>query len=130
MIAPRRSEAQLRRAKAAAEAANRELEAFSYSVAHDLRAPLRSIDGFSQALLEDCADKLGPEGQKHLQRVRGASQRMGQLIDDMLHLSRVTRSEMRPEPVHLPPLARVTVSELQPMQPERHLVLAIAPGLI
>src|SRR6185436_1326307 len=74
--------------------ANKELESFSYSVSHDLRAPLRSIDGFSQALFEDCADKLDPTSLDHLQRVRAAAQRMAELIDDLLHLSRVGRAEL------------------------------------
>src|SRR5205085_11814007 len=88
----RQRQRELERAKEAAELANRELESFSYSVAHDLRAPLRSIDGFSQALLEDCADKLDAEGRKHLAFVRSSAQLMAQLIDDMLTLSRVSRS--------------------------------------
>ena len=84
----------LRRAKDAQEAANRELEAFSYSVSHDLRAPLRSIDGFSLALLEDYDDRLDETGRNYLRRVRGATQRMSQLIDDLLRLSRLTRSQL------------------------------------
>jgi PAS domain S-box-containing protein len=94
------------------QAANKELEAFSYSVSHDLRAPLRHINGFSQALLEDYGDKLDSTGQSYLSEVRGASQEMAQLIDDMLELSRVTRSEMRREPVDLSQLARDVVTEL------------------
>src|SRR5205814_3116189 len=74
------------------EAANKELEAFSYSVSHDLRAPLRHINGFSQALLEDYADKLDEEGRGYLRQVRSASKEMAQLIDDLLQLARVTRS--------------------------------------
>src|SRR6202040_3533351 len=85
---------------------NKELESFSYSVSHDLRAPLRSIDGFSQALLEDCADKLDSEGQDNLRRVRSASQRMGQLIDDLLNLSRLTRMDMSRQAVDLSKMAR------------------------
>ena len=76
------------------EAANKELEAFAYSVSHDLRSPLRSIDGFSLALLEDYAGKLDDQGEDYLARIRSATQRMGQLIDDLLKLSRMTRSEM------------------------------------
>ena len=83
------------------EAANKELEAFSYSVSHDLRAPLRSIDGFSQALLEEYQEKLDDTGKTYLERVRKATQRMGLLIDDMLKLSRVTRSEFQREAVDL-----------------------------
>ncbi len=79
-------QAALRRANEAAEAANRELEAFSYSVAHDLRSPLRSIDGFSQALLEDCADQLDEQGKDYLHRVRAAAQRMALLFVDVLGL--------------------------------------------
>ena len=85
----------LQQAKAAAEAANRELEAFSYSVAHDLRAPLRGIDGFSQALLEDYNDKLDDDGRTYLRFVRESAQHMAELIDDLLNLSRVARSELR-----------------------------------
>jgi PAS domain S-box-containing protein len=88
-------------AKDSIEAVNKELAAFSYSVSHDLRAPLRSIDGFSQALLEDCLDKLDDDEKKYLERIRHATQNMGQLIDDMLNLSRVTQSEFRHEQVDL-----------------------------
>lgn len=112
------------------ELANRELEAFSYSVSHDLRAPLRSIDGFSQALLEDYADKLDGPGVDSLRRVRGASQRMGQLIDDLLELSRMTRSEVRREPVDLSALARAIAADLRARQPERQVKFRIADGLV
>ena len=111
------------------EAANKELEAFSYSVSHDLRAPLRSIDGFSQALLEDYADKLDQEGREHLHRVRASSQRMGELIDNLLGLSRVTRKEMRLETVNLSELAKNIAAELQQSQPERQVAFASAEGL-
>lgn len=112
------------------EAANKELEAFSYSVSHDLRAPLRSIDGFSQALLEDYTDKLDALGQNYLQRVRAASQRMGQLIDDLLNLSRLTRNEMHCEQVDLSALAQMIATELQETQLERGVDFVIAPGLV
>ncbi len=112
------------------QAANKELEAFSYSVSHDLRAPLRSIDGFSQALLEDYTDKLDTVGQNYLQRVRLATQRMGQLIDDLLNLSRMTRSEMRCELVDLSSLTQMIATELQKTQPERLVEFVIAPGLV
>src|SRR5258707_14614888 len=87
------------------EAANKELEAFSYSVSPDLRAPLRSIDGFSLALMEDYADKLDDQANSHLRRIRAATQRMAQLIDDLLKLARVTRTEMRTEAVDLSAVA-------------------------
>jgi DNA-binding response OmpR family regulator len=88
------------------ERKNKELEAFSYSVSHDLRTPLRAIDGFSQALIEDYPDKLDAAGQNYLKRIRGAAQRMGELIDDMLQLSRVSRAEIRAEAIDLSALAR------------------------
>jgi PAS domain S-box-containing protein len=109
--------------------ANKELEAFSYSVSHDLRTPLRSIDGFSQALLEDYADKLDENGRDHLHRVRAATQRMGILIDDLLNLSRVTRSEMRLEKTDLGAIARSVAAELQRTQPERRAEFRIEEGL-
>ena len=111
------------------ETINKELESFSYSVSHDLRAPLRSIDGFSQALLEDYADKLDDEGKDYLQRVRASSQHMGELIDDMLNLSRVTRGEMRREPVDLTGMAQALAAELQQSAPDREVEFVIADGL-
>jgi light-regulated signal transduction histidine kinase (bacteriophytochrome) len=110
-------------------AVNKEMESFSYSVSHDLRSPLRAIDGFSQALIEDYADKLDAQGKHALQRVRAGVQRMGLLIDDMLTLSRVTRSEMREEPVDLSAMARSIAAELKRTQPERQVEFAIAPNL-
>lgn len=112
------------------EAVNGELEAFSYAVSHDLRAPLRSIDGFSQALLEDCADRLDAEGKDYLQRVRVASQRMALLIDALLELSRVTRRELRREAVNLSVVAEGIVAELQKAEPDRQVEFVIAPGLV
>ncbi|TLY16318.1 MAG: PAS domain S-box protein [Nitrospirae bacterium] len=112
------------------EAANKELESFSYSVSHDLRAPLRSIDGFSLALLEDLGDKVGLQGKDYLRRVRDATQRMGQLIDDLLNLARVTREEMRREPVDLSALARSIATDLKRTQPDRQVAFAIADGLV
>jgi light-regulated signal transduction histidine kinase (bacteriophytochrome) len=110
-------------------AVNKELEAFSYSVSHDLRAPLRSVDGFSKAILEDYADKLDEQGKDYLQRVRAASQRMAQLIDDLLNLSRVTRSDMRCEPVNLSALAQTIAEELKKTQPGRQVEFVIKEGL-
>jgi light-regulated signal transduction histidine kinase (bacteriophytochrome) len=112
------------------EAANRELEAFSYSISHDLRAPLRSIDGFSKALLEDYLAKLGDEGKDFLQRIRNASQRMGELIDDLLALARVTRSEMVRVPVDLSMIGGKIIEELRRSDPQRILEIAITPGMI
>jgi light-regulated signal transduction histidine kinase (bacteriophytochrome) len=109
---------------------NRELEAFSYSVSHDLRAPLRGIDGFSQALLEDCLDQLDPTGQDYLRRIRAATQRMGQLIDDLLTLSRVTRSDMHKESVDLSRLASRICTNLQQASPERPIEFEIQADLI
>ncbi|MDI9636225.1 PAS domain S-box protein [Geitlerinema splendidum] len=111
------------------EAANRELEAFSYSVSHDLRAPLRSIDGFSQVLIERYSDCLDDRGQHYLQRIRAGSQRMGELIDDLLSLSRVTRSEMQYRTVDLSAIATAILVELQARHPERSVRIAIAPSL-
>jgi two-component system NtrC family sensor kinase len=98
---------------------NRELEAFSYSVSHDLRAPLRSIDGFSRALLEDHFERLDPQGRHHLERVREAAKRMAQLIDDLLELSRVGRAELVRSRVDLSALAGKVLLELQRREPER-----------
>ena len=111
------------------EAANRELEAFSFSISHDLRAPLRSIDGFSQALLEDCADQVGETGQLHIQRIRSASQRMAQLIDGMLGLARLTQAELQREPLSLSALAAAIAADLQRREPERQVEFVIADGV-
>lgn len=111
------------------EVANKELEAFSYSVAHDLRAPLRHIDGFSRALLEDYGEKLDAQGKDHVQRVRMASQRMAQLIDDLLNLSRISRGEMERGPVDLSELARGIAEELLRTHPERQADFVISKGL-
>ena len=119
----------LRRAKEVAEAANRELEAFSYSVSHDLRAPLRAIDGFSQALLTGYQNLLDERGGDYLRRVRSATQRMAQLIDDLLKLSRLTRGGMNITPVDLSGLARGVAAELQKSQPGRRVTFRIAEGL-
>ncbi len=125
-----RTEQALSRAKATAEEASRELEAFSYSVAHDLRAPLRSIDGFSQVLLEDCAAQLDAEGQRYLNHVREAAQQMGELIDDLLNLSRVTRAELRREAVDLSAMARIVLGKLRDSQPEREVETIVEEGLL
>ncbi len=113
-----------------ARSLNRELEAFSYSVSHDLRAPLRSIDGFSQALLEDYGETLDDDGQDYLRRVRAASQRMAQLIDDLLNLSRLTRSEMHREAVNLSTIASEIVQDLKQLEPDRNIRVKIEPDII
>lgn len=123
-------EERLRSYAAQLESANKELEAFSYSVSHDLRAPLRSLDGFSQALLEDYHDRLDDAGRDFLRRVRAASQRMATLIDDLLSLSRVTRGELQLREVDLSALAAAVAAELQKGDPERDVRLAIAPDLV
>ena len=128
--ARKRVETQVQAANTELLAANKELEAFSYSVSHDLRAPLRSIDGFSLALLEDYADKLDDEGKDHLNRVRAATQRMGTLIDDLLDLARVTRTEMRLETADLGAIARSVAEELQKTEPERQVKFSIEEGLM
>ena len=98
-------------------------------MSHDLRAPLRGIDGFSLALLEDYADRLDDEGRNHLQRIRAATQRMGQLIDDLLSLSRMTRAEIRKEIVDLSKLAHSVAEVLQQAQPERRVDFRIEDRL-
>ncbi len=108
-------------------AINKELESFSYSVSHDLRAPLRAIDGFSLALLEDAQDKLGGEEKEHLQRVRAATVRMGQLIDDLLGLARTSRRELVRETVDLSHLVEEVVSHFRMSEPKRQPIVTIAP---
>lgn len=116
-------------AKTAAETANKELEAFSYSVAHDLRAPLRSINGFSQALLENYSDKLDEEGRDFLGRVRAGSARMALLIDDLLRLAQVSRSAVRAADFDISALARDVAAGLKSADPERAVRFVIADGL-
>jgi PAS domain S-box-containing protein len=124
-----RREQELSRSNSELAAANKELEAFSYSVSHDLRAPLRTIDGFSLALLEDYSDKLDADGKKHLERVRAATQRMGTLIDDLLNLSRVTRVSMRLEKTNISALAADIMEEIKKTQLERQVEFRIEKGL-
>jgi light-regulated signal transduction histidine kinase (bacteriophytochrome) len=110
-------------------AANLELEAFSYSVAHDLRAPLRGTSGFAQILLEEYNEKLDARGKDYLQRICLSSQRMGQLIDDLLSLSRLARDKMLQNRVDMTRLAESIAAELKKAQPERHVDFAIAQGI-
>jgi PAS domain S-box-containing protein len=125
----KRAEAALQKAKLELESANKELEAFSYSVSHDLRSPLRSIDGFSQALLEDYGELLPPEGRNFLERVRSSAQRMAELIDDLLNLSKVTRASMKLVPVDLSQIAEGIAAELERNHSEHHVRLTIAKNL-
>jgi PAS domain S-box-containing protein len=110
--------------------ANRELEAFAYSVSHDLRAPLRAVDGYGRALVEDYEAILGEEGSRLIGRIRSATQRMSQLIEDLLNLSRVSRSEMTIAEVDLSKLAESIVRELRRSEPERQVKVSIAPHLV
>ncbi len=109
--------------------ANRELESFSYSVSHDLRAPLRSIDGFSRALVEDVGPALGPDALSHLDRIRAATQRMGQLIDDMIGLARVSRADLKRERVDVSDLVEQIVADLRQQSPARQVDVLIRPGM-
>jgi len=112
------------------EATNRELEAFSYSVAHDLRAPLRAISGFSHAVLSDAEDRLWPEDVRHLNQIASAAHRMSELIDDLLELSRISRIEPRRRKVDVSALARRVVAALRESQPKRAVTVEIADGLV
>ncbi len=125
-----RTEEALRRRTEQLEATNVELDAFVYSISHDLRAPLRGLDGFSQALMEDYADKLDGDALDYLMRISRASQRMGQMIDDLLTLSRATRGELLLEQVDLSALATRIVSELDEQNPGRQVACEIAPRVI
>jgi PAS domain S-box-containing protein len=125
----KRAEAEAHAARAAAEAANRDLEAFNSSVAHDLRAPLRAIDGYSGVLLEDHGGELGPAARLHLDRIRDATQRMAKLIDGLLTLGRLTRADLRRAPVDLSGLARATFERLRETQPDRDVELVVRDGL-
>lgn len=118
-------EQRVQRRTAQLETANKELESFSYSVSHDLRAPLRGIDGFTRMLEESYADKLDEKGRSHLSRVRAAAGRMGELIDDLLLLSQITRSEMKLAPVDLAAIARLVARELAQAEPKRTVAFTV-----
>ncbi len=125
----KKTEAEIQRRTAELDAANKDLESFSYSVSHDLRAPLRSIDGFARMLEEDYSAKIDDEGKDALHRVRSAAQRMGELIDDLLKLSRLSRSDMYAEPVDLSALARSVAEDLKASDPGRNVIFDIPPRL-
>jgi signal transduction histidine kinase len=122
-------EQRVRRRTAQLEASNKELEAFASSVSHDLRAPLRGIDGWSLALAEDYAGRLDQRAHQYLGRVRSETQRMGQLIDDLLDLSRVTRADMQFEPVDLTSMARNVAGRILEAEHGRHIGIHPQPGL-
>lgn len=122
--------AQLVQRSAQLEASNKELEAFSYSVSHDLRAPLRGIDGFSQAVLEDYDEKLDESGRSYLNRVRAASQRMSQLIDAMLNLARLTRAEIHSQTFDMSAMVKSILEDLKKMEPDREVECVVADNLL
>ncbi len=122
-------EQRVRDRTAALNESNRELEAFCYSVSHDLRSPLRGIDGFSAALLEDLDGQLDESSARHLTRIRAATQRMGILIDDLLNLARLSRSDMKVTTVDLSALCHDVVADLRAVQPARSLEVVIAGDL-
>jgi PAS domain S-box-containing protein len=123
-------ERRVRERTAQLEAANRELEAFSYSVSHDLRAPLRVIDGFSHALIDEHSKDLGDNGLRYLSRVRDSAQRMGQLIDDLLKLSLVTRSGMQWKRIDLSAIAKGVLAQCRASQPDREVAATVQGGLV
>jgi signal transduction histidine kinase/uncharacterized RDD family membrane protein YckC len=120
---------QLRQRTVQLETSNKELEAFAYSVSHDLRSPLRAVNGFSHALREDFGSQLPPEAHSHLNRIEAAVERMGSLIDDLLQLARVARTEMRMEAIDLSRIAGAVIDDLRAAQPGRQVVVVLQPGL-
>lgn len=125
----KRTEEELRHRSAELQAANRELEAFSYSVSHDLRAPLRAIDGFTRILMDDFSSQLPEDGLMFLQRTRYAAQNMGQLIDDLLRLSRITRAELNRQEIDLRAIAHEILEQLQSAEPGRKIKVVVASNL-
>jgi light-regulated signal transduction histidine kinase (bacteriophytochrome) len=125
----KRAEETLRQRTVQLEAANRELEAFSYSVSHDLRSPLRGIDGWSLALVEDYGGRLDGKASEYLGRIRHETKRMDHLIDDMLHLSRVARAELKLQTVDLTGLSRSIAERLMEANPGRTVIFEAEPGL-
>jgi PAS domain S-box-containing protein len=123
-------ERRVRERTAELEASTKELDAFAYSVSHDLRAPLRSLHGFSQLLLEDYSDKLDEAGVAHLQRLQANSTLMAQLLDDLLRLSRTTRVELRRQSIDLTSMAESLVAEMATAEPERTVEVTVEPDLL
>jgi PAS domain S-box-containing protein len=130
ITARKKVEEELRQRSSELEASNKELEAFSYSVSHDLRAPLRSMAGFSSALLEDYADNLDEQGKQYLKKIQDSSELMGQLMDGLLKLSRVTRKDLSYENVNLSDMAKMVLAELEKSEPKREVQVKIAPDII
>jgi signal transduction histidine kinase len=128
--ARKRDEEAVRKARDTAEASNRELEAFSYSVSHDLRKPLRAIEGFSRALLEEFATRLDDRGRDYVTRVVAGAERMSQLMDDLLELSRAGRVNLQIQPVDLSALAHEIEAELRRRDPDRQVEVEIEDGLL
>ena len=122
-------EAQVLQRTSQLEAANKELEAFVYSASHDLRAPLRAIDGFSQMIVEDAGDRLDAGDVAHLQRVRAAARRMALLIDHLIALSRTARQDLSLAPADLSAMAESVLADLREAEPERRVSAAVEPGL-
>ena len=120
---------ELKRRAGELEIANKELEAFAYSVSHNLRAPLRSMEGFSQALLEDCFDILNDECKDYLKRIQNSAELMAQLIDDMLRLSQITRVDMILNKVNLSEMAHAVAAKLKNNSPDRKITFEITAGL-
>jgi len=122
-------EARVRERTAQLEALNKELEAFSYSVSHDLRAPLRSIRGFTEVLLDRYAPQLDAKGQEFLRRVSDSSQHMDRLIEDLLKLSRVGRAELKKQIIDLTAITWSVIADLQKAEPDRKVKVTVEPGL-
>jgi signal transduction histidine kinase len=112
------------------ENTNRELESFAYSISHDLRAPLRALDGFSEILVQDYGDVLDADGRDHLRRIKGAANHMAGLMDGLLQLSRLNREEMTLEQVDLSEMAREVLDELRRREPDRSMDALVEPGLV
>jgi light-regulated signal transduction histidine kinase (bacteriophytochrome) len=122
-------EARVRQLTADLERTGKELQSFTYSVAHDLRAPLRALSGYSEALLEECGDRLGETGCEYAERIKAASGRMGMLIDDLLQLSRVSRAEMHRGPVDLSAEVAAVAGELRSGEPGRRVRFTVQDGV-